>query len=115
MEKIQIQDVIKCNKTLCKMLEQRTTFSISLGLKLIKIMKNFEEAEDYIFEIMDIAFPNLQWDNMSDKEIEFYNKLITEEIEMDFEKIPKKFFENNEKLMLSLEDINNLSIILCEN
>ena len=46
---------------------------------------------------------------------EFFNKLMTEEIEIDYKKIPLKVFENNNELKLSIDEIGYLSIILEEN
>lgn len=113
MEKLQVIQVMECNKTLYKMLEQRTTFSISVGLKLHKIMKIFDEIEEYVFETMDMTFGDFVWENMTDEQLVFYNSLILQEIEVDFEKLPTSLFEKNDNLMLSIEDIDRLSIILC--
>ena len=112
METLQIYQVMDCNKVLFKMYEQKNIFPFSLGFKLFKIMKIFDEVEEYVFNTMDMTFPNYDWGNLTKEESEFYSKLLTEKIELDFEKIPKEIFENNDKLMLSLEDIGNLSIIL---
>jgi len=112
METLQIYQVMDCNKVLFKMYEQKNVLPFSLGFKLFKIMKVFDEVEEYVFNTMDMTFPNYDWSNLTKEESEFYRKLLTEKIELDFEKIPKENFENNDKLMLSLEDIGNLSIIL---
>lgn len=112
MEKLKIKDVLECNKTLYKMLEQRTTLPISIGLKIYRIMKIFEEIEEYIFETMDMTFKDFKWENLTTEQITFYNNLISQEIELDFKKLPQKFFEENNNLMLTIEDISNLSIIL---
>lgn len=112
MEKIRIQEVLECNKVLFKIMEQRTTFPISVGLKLNKIMKMFDEVEEYVFTLMDMTFQNINWENLTKEEITFYNKVVSEEIELDFDKISKEVFENNDKLMLTLEDIDNLSLII---
>jgi hypothetical protein len=113
MEKLQVFQVLECNKTLYKMLEQRTAFPISVGLKIHRIMKSFDEVEEYVFETMDMTFGNFDWKNMTNEQIKFYNDLISQEIEVECEKIPISLFEKNEKLMLTIEDINSLSIILC--
>ena len=113
MEKLRIFQILECNKTLYKMLEQRTVFPISVGLKIHRIMKSFNEIEEYIFETMNMTFGNFDWENMTNEQIMFYNNLISQEIEVEYEKIPTSLFENNEKLMLTIEDINRLSIILC--
>lgn len=113
MEKLQVYQVLECNKTLYKMLEQRTTFPISIGLKLHRIMKSFDEIEEYVFDTMDMTFENYEWGKMTNEQMMFYQNLISQEIELDFEKIPSKWFEENNKLMLSIEDISRLSIILC--
>ena len=66
-----------------------------------------------VFSMMDMAFQDFDWEKMTDEQLIFYNKLILEEIELEFDKIPTSFFENNDKLMLTIEDINTLRIILC--
>ena len=113
MEKLQVSQVLECNKTLYKIMEQRTALPISLGLKIYRIMKTFDEVEEYVFDTMDATFPNFSWDEMSSDQMLFYRNLITEQIELDFTKISEKEFENNDKLLLNIEDIANLSVILC--
>lgn len=110
--KIQVQQVVECNKVLYKMLEQRITFPISVGIKLKKIMKMFDEVEEYVFETMDMAFGTIDWQQMTEEQITFYTNLVTEEIELDYDKIPISVFENNNDLKLTLEEIEKLSIIL---
>ena len=39
---------------------------------------------------------------------------LSQEIEVDFEKIQQNVFENNDKLLLTVEDVGALSIILSE-
>lgn len=114
MEKLCVFQVLECNKVLYKVLEQRTTFPISVGLKIYKIMKEFDNVEEYVFDTMDITFPNFVWDNMTNEQLEFYKTLISQEIEVDFEKIQQNVFENNDKLLLTVEDVGALSIILSE-
>lgn len=113
MEKLQVSQVLECNKTLYKIMEQRTALPISLGLKIYRIMKTFDEVEEYVFDTMDATFSNFSWDEMSSDQMLFYRNLITEQIELDFTKISEKEFENNDKLLLNIEDIANLSVILC--
>ncbi len=113
MERLQVFEVLECNKTLYKMIEQRNTFPISVGLKLNKIIREFDEVEEYVFSMMDMTFQDFDWEKMTNEQLIFYNKLILEEIELEFDKIPTSFFENNDKLMLTIEDINTLRIILC--
>lgn len=113
MEKLQVYQALKCNEVLYKMFEQRNTFPISVGLKLNRIYKQFNEVEEYVFSLMDKTFENFEWMKMTDEQTIFYNGLLSEEIELDYEKIPSSCFENNDKLMLTMEDINNLEIILC--
>jgi hypothetical protein len=112
MEKLQIHQILKCNKVLCKILEQKNTFPISVGLKINKIVKEFEEVEDYIFNLMEITFKDFEWSKMTEEQILFYNGLLSQEIELDFKKIPSALFENNNELMISIEDIDDLQIIL---
>ena len=61
MEKIQIFQVLNCNKTINKMLQQQSTFPISVGFKLYDIMKKFDEVEEYVFHLMDITFNKIDW------------------------------------------------------
>jgi hypothetical protein len=113
MEKLQVFDVLECNKTLYKMIEQKNTLPISVGLKLNKIIKEFDEVEEYVFSLMDMTFKDFDWEKMTKEQLMFYEKLVSEKIELDFDKIPTSFFENNDKLMLTIEDIKRLEIILC--
>lgn len=113
MEKLQVSQVLECNKTLYKMIEQRNTFPISVGLKLNKIIKEFDEVEEYVFNMMDMTFQNFDWEKMTTEQLLFYNKLISEQIELDYKRISSEVFENNDKLMLSIDEIESLSIIMC--
>lgn len=113
MEKIQVSQVLECNRTLYKMMGQRTTFPISVGLKIYKMMKEFDEIEEYIFETMDFTFENFDWDNITEEQLAFYRNLVSQEIEIDIQKIPTELFKDNDKTMLTIEDIESLSIILC--
>lgn len=112
MERLQIYEVFDCNRTLYKMLEQQKTFPISLGFKLFKLMKVFDEVEEYVFNTMETTFKDFKFENMNEEEKMFYNTILSSEIELDYEKINTSYFENNEDLMLTIEDIGNLSIIL---
>jgi len=112
METLQIYQVINCNKVLSKIYEQKSILPFSLGFKLFKIMKIFDEVEEYVFNTMDMMFPQYEWNNLTKEESEFYSKVLTEKIELSFEKIAKEELEDNDKLMLTLEDIENLAIIL---
>ena len=49
MKILKVYKVINCNKTLYKMFQQQKTFPISVGFKLFKIMKLFDEVEEYVF------------------------------------------------------------------
>lgn len=115
MEKVKIFEVFNCNRVLYKLIEQKNIFPISIGLTLFRLSKIFDEVEDYIFKVMDITFDNFYFENMTDEQKEFFNKLMTEEIEIEYKKIPLKVFENNNELKLSIDEIGYLSIILEEN
>ena len=112
MERLKIYEIFNCNKTLNKMFEQQNTFPISIGFKLFKIMKMFDEVEEYVFNIMEMTFENFKFEHMNDEEKRFYNAVLSSEIELEYDKINTSYFENNEDLMLTIEDISNLSIIL---
>ena len=114
MQKIKIYEVFNCNRTLYKMFEQQKIFPISLGFKLFKLMKVFDEVEEYVFNTMEILFKDFKFEKMNEEEKMFYNTILSSEIELDYEKINAAYFENNEDLMLTIEDISNLSIILSE-
>lgn len=113
MEKLQIFQVLECNKVLYKILEQRMAISVSVGLKINRIMKLFDEVEEYVFTTMDMAFQEINWENLTKEQNDFYEKLISEQIELEYNKIPTSFFEENDNLKLTIEDIERLSIILC--
>ena len=114
MERLKIYEIFNCNKTLNKMFEQQNTFSISIGFKLFKIMKIFDEVEEYVFNIMEMTFKDFKFEHMNDEEKRFYDTILSSEIELKYDKINTSYFENNEDLMLTIEDISNLSIILSE-
>ena len=114
MERLKIYEIFNCNKTLNKMFEQHNTFPISIGFKLFKIMKMFDEVEEYVFNIMEITFKDFKFEHMNDEEKRFYDTILSSEIELKYDKINTSYFENNEDLMLTIEDISNLSIILTE-
>lgn len=114
MKKLKIYEVLNCNKTLNKMFEQQNTFPISLGFKIFKLMKIFDEVEEYVFNVMEMTFKDFRFEQMSEEEKMFYNKLLSSEIELKYEKINTSYFEKNNDLMLTIEDISNLSIILSE-
>ena len=115
MEKLLVSQVLECNKTLYKIMQQKVNLPISVGLKFYKIMKIFDEIEEYVFETMDMTFENLNWNNMTNEQMLFYKNLISEQIEVEYTKIPQKELENNNVLMLNIGDIEKLSIILTQN
>ncbi len=114
MERLKIYEIFNCNKTLNKMFEQQNTFPISIGFKLFKIMKMFDEVEEYVFNIMEMTFENFKFEQMNEEENIFYNTVLNSEIELEYERINTSYFEDNMDLMLTIEDISNLSIILSE-
>lgn len=115
MEKLVVSQVLECNKTLYKIMEQKVNLPISIGLKFYRIMKIFDEIEEYVFETMDMTFENLDWNNMTNEQMLFYKNLLSEQIEVEYTKIPQKELENNNVLMLNIGDIEKLSIILTQN
>ncbi len=114
MTRLKIYEIFNCNKTLNKMFEQQNTFPISIGFKLFKIMKMFDEVEEYVFKIMEMTFEDFKFEQMNLEENIFYNTVLSSEIELEYERINASYFENNEDLMLTIEDISNLSIIISE-
>ena len=116
MEKILISDVFKCNQVIFKLMEQQQKFPISIGIKLFNISKKLDEVEDYVFNVMNLTFGenDFSFDNMSEDERKFFNRILNEEIELDFEKIPSSAFENNDEVVLTIEEIGQLSKILEE-
>ena len=114
MKRLKIYEIFNCNKTLNKMFEQQNTFPISIGFKLFKIMKRFDEVEEYVFKRMGMTFEDFKFEQMTLEENIFYNTVLSSEIELEYERINASYFENNEDLMLTIEDISNLSIIISE-
>lgn len=112
MTKMLVSDVFECNKVLDKIMKQRTLLPISVGLKINKIMKEFDEVEEYVLKTMDVAFGEIDWTRITKEQMQFYNTVLSQEIEIDFEKIPREIFENNDKVMLSIEDVDKLTLIL---
>ena len=51
---------------------------------------------------------------MDDNEKMFYNSLLSSDIELNYEKVNPSYFEDNDDLKLTIEDIDNLSIIFTE-
>ena len=94
MEKLLVSQVLECNKTLYKIMQQKVNLPISVGLKFYRIMKIFDEIEEYVFETMDMTFENLDWNNMTNEQMLFYKNLISEQIEVEYTKIPQKELEN---------------------
>jgi len=115
MEKIQISDVFNCNRTLSKLFKSQNEFPISVGFKLFKITKLFDEVEEYVFSIMSMTFDDFSFDKMTHEQIEFFNLILNERIELEYDKISIKSFENSCNLKLSMDEIQNLRIILKEN
>ena len=62
-----------------------------------------------------MTFENLDWNNMTNEQMLFYKNLLSEQIEVEYIKIPQKELENNNVLMLNIGDIEKLSIILTQN
>ncbi len=112
MEKITIEKAILCNKTLFKLLQEKTEFPTFVSFNLYKAMKKLEEVEEFVFNVLDTTFVNLDMSNLNEEQMTFYNKLIQSEIEMDLPKISESYFENEKVSNLTIEDISNLSIIL---
>ena len=112
MEKISICEVLKCNRTLYKIVEQGNIFPATIGFKIFKIIKKFDEVEEYVMATMTNTFEDLTFDDMTDEQYTLYNALLYSEIELDFEKIESEVFEENEELKLSLSDISDLTPIL---
>lgn len=114
MKKLSIQQVLNCNRTLFKIFEQQSTFPVSIGFKIFSIMKKFDEVEEYVFNVLEMTFQDIDFNSMTEEQKMFYNNVVSSEIELDFETIDEKFFKENETVMLTIEDISNLGIILKE-
>ena len=114
MEKIQIIQAFNCNQVILNLFQKQSKFPVSIGFKLLKISKMFDEVEEYVFAIMETTFKNFCIENMTDDQKLFFNKLMGEEIELEYNKIPISAFQNNDELKLSLDDLEKLMIILEE-
>lgn len=77
-------------------------------------MKKFDEVEEYVFNVLEMTFQNIDFNSMTEQQKMFYNNIVSSEIELEFETIDEKFFKENETVMLTIEDISNLGIILKE-
>lgn len=111
MEKIKVFELMACNRVLFKMMEEKRLFPVSLGFKLHKIMKEFDDVEEYIIDVMETTFGDIDLASMNDDEMKFYNVLLSSEVDVDYERVSQEWFETNSELMLTLEEINDLSII----
>ena len=112
MEKLQIGQIFDCNRVIYKLIEQQTNFPIYVGIKLYSIYKKFDEIEEYVFKVMEMTFENFDFNIMTEEQKIFFNKLLREEVELDFEKITIDCFENNDNVKLSIDEIDKLMIIL---
>lgn len=115
MEKFQIGQIFDCNRVIFKIIEQQLKFPIHIGFKLNSLSKKFDEVEEYVFKVMDIAFGKFDFMSMTEEQETLFNKLLNEEIELDVEKIPIKYFENNDDITLTVKEIDKLMIILEQN
>lgn len=114
MQKMTIYEVLNINKTLYKMFKQQSKFPISIGFKLYNIMKKFDEVEEYVFNVMENTFKDFDITNMTDEQQKFYNVVLSSEIELDYGKVNINYFNGNDDLKLTLEDISNLQPIFFE-
>ena len=112
--KVPIYKILFCNKALFKLYNQRSLLPVSIGLKLHKMIKQFDEIEEYVFNLMEITFENFDISNMTEEQTKFYNKIISSEVEVDISYVNKEFFVFINDLMLTLEDIEYLSILFKE-
>ena len=115
MEKFQIGQIFDCNRVIFKIIEQQLKFPIYIGIKLYGLSKKFDEVEEYVFKVMETAFGEFDFMSMTKEQEILFNKLLNEEIELEIEKIPSKYFENNENVTLTVEEIGKLMIILEQN
>lgn len=113
LEKVKISDVLCCNKVLYKIYEQKSNFTANIGFKIFKLMKQFDEVEEYLFDLIEKCFGTVDITNMTEEQKQFYFGAISCEIELDYERIERKHFEENDTLVLNIEDIEALGIILC--
>lgn len=111
-EKVQIGIVLKCNKVLYKILQQQSSFSFSTGFKIYQIIKKFNSVEEFVISTMDSLFGGCDFNSLSEEQKTIYSSIISSEIEVTYEKIPLEVFKNNDKLMLTIEDLKDLEIIL---
>lgn len=114
MEKLKIFEVLNCNRVLFKIFQQKNVLNASFGFKLFKISKIFDEVEEYVVNTMYMTFDSVDLEKLNDEQINFYNVLISSEIELDYDRVDSSLFEKNDELMLTLEDISNLQIIVKE-
>lgn len=111
-EKLHIYQVMECNKVLFKLIQQQSTFPFSIGFKIFQLSKKFDEVEEYVFNLMEDTFEDFNFKTMTDNQKMFYSSVLSSEIELEYEKIPMKFFEQNDDLKLTVEDIEKMMIIL---
>lgn len=112
MEKLTIYQVLNCNRTLYRLFKQGKLIPANIGFKIHHIMKVFDEVEEYVLHLMRVTFEDFDLGNFTDEQTLFYNNLLSSEVELDYERLDRSFFENNDNLFITLEDVDNLGVIL---
>lgn len=116
LTKVYINDVLNCSKTLERIFKQHEVLPVRLTFKLYNLIKTFDSVSDYVIQMLQMTFPDINFEEeFTEEQKTFYNYLLSSEIELDIEKIDKRLLEESGGLLLSLADVENLSIILDKN
>lgn len=110
--RIKLNDVIRANIALGRLIGQQKEYNINLSYRLYKLKKQLDEVEEYIMDRLHVAIGEDDLDNITNSEMETLNEVLLESyIEEDFVNVSLDEVMSTDKVTLTVEDIDSLSKI----
>lgn len=111
--KIKIYEIFSLYEAIDSLCKENKKISIQACMKLYRNLKKCKEITDIFLERLIIVFGREKLkdiNSMTDNEIEVYNNMFNQEIEIELEKIPAQIFD--ESVEVGMKHAKYLSYII---
>ena len=110
---LQIYQVIKVNRSLEVLINQHILYNINIAYKILKLKKELDEIETYVFERFNTLCPNANLNKLNETETILYNSILTSPIEVNVT-IKQEDILSSNVIKISIEDIDNILLLFDE-
>lgn len=105
---LKIYQIIKANRSLECLINQQIVYNINVAYKIYKLKKELDEIEFYAFDRLNMLFPNIDINNLTDEQNIIYTSILESDIELNINYLTKEEILSEDNIMISVDDITNI-------